>query len=336
MDLFKLRCPECKSQEIKKYCSYKTKNYGQRLLYQCCCCKNIFSETKSSFLERLRTPIVVIFHVIKARTEGLSFNAACRVFEISKNTLLSWEKRFANLKKVLFLFALVHQFLKMVVEGDEIYTKVNKNENPEDARGWTIILMERASRFIWVMECGKKNKKLFRKAIRLLCQVIAQTGDIGLITDGERRYGNILFEICRALIRTGKRGRPKRTLKRGVKVRIKNKGSQSRKRGRKRPKYQSPVPEHPETSQDIENQDIHANHVEGQNAALRRKNSAYRRKTNTYAKTDDSLQRTLDIHWIVHNFIQAHFTTKQVPAVAIGILNSGLSFIQIFKIPMAI
>ncbi len=190
--------------------------------------------------------------------------------------------------------------------------------------------MVRASRFIWVMDCGKKDKKLFKKAIRTLSKVIEKTGDTTLITDGERRYGNFLFEICQELVKTGKRGRPKTTLKKGVKVRIKNKGSQSKKRGRKRPKYQSPVSEHPNTLQDIENKDIHANHTEGQNA--RRKNSTFRRKTNTYAKTDSGLQRTLDIQWIVHNFVQIHFTIKKVPAVAIGIIDNGLSLLEIFKI----
>ena len=124
----------------------------------------------------------------------------------------------------------------MVIEGDELYTKVKKNVPPEDSRGWTIVLMERASRFIWFMECGKKDKKLFKKAIETLCKIIEKTDDLTLITDGERRYGNLLFEICHELVRTGKRGRPKKTLKKGVKVRIKNKGSQSKKRGRKRPK----------------------------------------------------------------------------------------------------
>jgi hypothetical protein len=46
----------------------------------------------------------------------------------------------------------------MVIEGDELYTKVKKNVLPDDSRGWTIVLMERASRFIWFMECGKKDK----------------------------------------------------------------------------------------------------------------------------------------------------------------------------------
>jgi hypothetical protein len=332
MELLKIRCPTCKSQEIKERCSYETKNNGSRMLYGCCCCKTVFSETKNTFLEGLKKPISLIVFVIKARTEGMAFNAACRTFEIAKNTLIHWEGRLSTLKKVLFLFALAHEFLKMVIEGDELYTKVNKNVAAEDSQGWTIILMERASRFLWVMQCSKKDKRLFKKAIGTLSRIIEKTNDISLITDGERRYGNLLFEVCQEVVMTGRRGRPKTTLKKGVKVRIKNKGSQSKKKGRKRPKYQSPIAEHPETQQDIENKDIHANHVEGQNAALRRKNSAYRRQTNTYAKNEDALQRTLDMQWIVHNFVQKHFTTKQVPAVSIGILYNGLSLTQIFKI----
>lgn len=331
MELNKIHCPKCKSQDIKKRFLYKTKNNGNRMMYECCC-QTVFSETKNTFLEGLRKPVILIVQVVKARTEGMAFNAACRTFEIAKNTLFHWEKRLANLKKTLFLFALVHEFLKLVIEGDELYTKVKKNVPVEDSRGWTMLLMDRASRFIWFMQCGKKDKRLFKKAIRTLSEIIKRTDDISLITDGERRYGNLLFEICHEVVRTGRRGRPKTTLPKGVKVRIKNKGSQSKKRGRKRAKYQSPVPEHPDTFQDIEHKDIHANHTEGQNAALRRKNSAYRRRTNTYAKNEDALQRTLDVQWIVHNFVQVHFTTKQVPAVAIGIVDKGLSLIQIFKI----
>ena len=180
----------------------------------------------------------------------------------------------------------------------------------------------------------RRIRNCFKKAIGTLCKIIEKTGDMTLITDGERRYGNLLFEICHELVRTGKRGRPKMTLKKGVKVRIKNKGSQSKKRGRKRPKYQSPIAEHPETLQDIENKDIHANHTEGQNAALRRKNSTYRRQTNTYAKTDSGLQITLDIQWIIHNFVNVHFTTKKIPAIAPGIIDKGLSLPEVFKFPM--
>ena len=180
--------------------------------------------------------------------------------------------------------------------------------------------------------CGKKDKDLFLLAIRRLADLIDRTGDLTLMTDGERRYGLLLFEICQDLFRSGRPGRPRRVLPRGVRVRLENKGSQSHRRGRKRPKYEAPCSEHPETPQNIPLSEIHANHVEAFNASLRRRNAAYRRKTNTYAKTKSNLQRTLDIFWVVHNFIRQHFTTKKVPAVALGLLKKGLSWEQILKI----
>jgi len=36
--------------------------------------------------------------------------------------------------------------------------------------------------------------------------------------------------------------------------------------------------------------------------------------------------------WIIHNFIRVYFTTKQVPAVALGILEEGLSWEEILMI----
>jgi hypothetical protein len=286
-------------------------------------------------MERIRKPISLIVLVIKARIQGMGLNATSRVFGVSKNTIVDWENRFGVIKKVLLVYALAHQFLQLIIEGDEIYTKVNKNVPPDQSSGWTIVLMDRASRFILELKCGRKDRKLFKKVLGKLCKLIEKTNDLSLITDGERRYGNILFEICYELIKTGKRGPRKRTLPKGVKVRIKNKGSQSHKKGRKRPKYQAPCPEHPETVQNIGNKDIHANHNEGFNSSLRRNNAAFRRKTNTYAKKNKALQRTLDVYWVIHNFVRTHFTTRQVPAVALGILPKGLSWEEVLMIRTA-
>lgn len=113
-----------------------------------------------------------------------------------------------------------------------------------------------------------------------------------------------------------------------------NIGSQSHRRGRKRPKYETPCSEHPETTPHVLNSEIHANHVEAFNASLRRRHSAYRRKTHTDAKKKTGLQRTLDVFWVVHHFIRKHFTTQQVPAVALGRLKEGLSWGQILRIQM--
>ncbi len=104
-----------------------------------------------------------------------------------------------------------------------------------------------------------------------MAKVIEQTADLSLVTDGEPRYGHQLFEICRETVRTGKVGRPPITLKKGVKVRRKNKGSQAHKKGPKRSKYETPYKEHPETEQNLDNKDVHANHLEGFNSSLRRR-----------------------------------------------------------------
>jgi hypothetical protein len=84
----------------------------------------------------------------------------------------------------------------------------------------------------------------------------------------------------------------------------------------------------------LANTEIHANHVEAFNASLRRRHSAYRRKTNTCAKKKTGLQRTLDVFWVVHHFIRKHFTTRQVPVVAAGLLKEGLSWARMLKLQM--
>ena len=168
-----------------------------------------------------------------------------------------------------------------------------------------------------------------------MAKVIDQTQSLSLFTDGERRYGNLIFEICHEVILTGKPGRPKKRLPKGVRVHLKNKGSKKRP-GRPRPKYQAPVPEHPQTEYSIAETDIHANHLEAFNASLRRKNSCFRRQTNTYAKSQKHLQRTLDFDWIIHNFVRPHFTTKTVPAVKLGILEQGFSWEQLFSLQYAL
>ena len=164
---------------------------------------------------------------------------------------------------------------------------------------------------------------------------MSHTNDCSLCTDGERRYGHLLFEVCYELVKNGHPGRPKKTFKRGVHVRIKNKGSQAHKKGPKRPKDQSPWPEPPATNRTIAASDMHANHAEAFLSALRRKCATFRRKTNMYAKTSAGLQRRLHVYWVVHNFLRVHFTTREVPAVTLGVIARRLSAGEIFHMQMA-
>jgi hypothetical protein len=47
------------------------------------------------------------------------------------------------------------------------------------------------------------------------------------------------------------------------------------------------------------------------------------------------LQTRLDVYWLLHNFVRRHFTTRQIPAVALGILQDGLTLQAIFRIRYA-
>ena len=111
MELLRLKCPACHSLDMKYHSPYATKNHGGRVIYKCNNCPAYFSETKNTLLEGLKTPVSVMWQVIKARTDGLGLHAATRTFDKAKNTILAWERKFVDLHRVLFLYTLVHEFL---------------------------------------------------------------------------------------------------------------------------------------------------------------------------------------------------------------------------------
>src|SRR2546428_6666590 len=149
MELLQIKCPTCHSAVLQSHTTYATQHHGRRIMYKCEHCPTYFFETKKTLMAGVKTPVSVIWQVVKARTEGMGLNAATRTFNKAKNTILAWERKFIDLYQVLYLYALVHEFLELVIEGDEAYTKVQKNVSPDQSPGWTILLMDRASRFIW-------------------------------------------------------------------------------------------------------------------------------------------------------------------------------------------
>ena len=153
-------CIKCQSDDCNEWMTYDTKSNGPRARLTCYQCGTYFAETQQTFMFHIKTPLSKIALVLKARTEGMSFHATCRAHTISSGTLKSWETKFEGIKDAWLLYSLTHTFVEMVIEGDELYTKVSKNVPPEDSEGWTISLVERASRFIWDLRCDKKQKDL--------------------------------------------------------------------------------------------------------------------------------------------------------------------------------
>ena len=95
---------------------YETKNNGERKMFICQECGSVFSETYNTPIAGLVTPLSEIIRVLKDRVGGKGLNAAVRTSGYSKNTILNWEKRLTGLQETLFLYALVHEFIKLVIE----------------------------------------------------------------------------------------------------------------------------------------------------------------------------------------------------------------------------
>ena len=52
----------------------------------------------------------------------------------------------------------------------------------------------------------RQERQKTKKALESLCKVIEKADDLTLITDGKRRYGNLLFEICQELVEQASEG----------------------------------------------------------------------------------------------------------------------------------
>lgn len=111
----------------------------------------------------------------------------------------------------------------------------------------------------------------------------------------------------------------------GLEVAMKVKGSQGKAR-REWVKL-----EHPWTAISAES-DVHANHGEAHNAALRRRCSAFRRRQNLYAKTPSGLERVLSVQRLIHNWVRLRWSSLQTPAMALGFTSRAVSIGQMLSL----
>ncbi|MEL7004269.1 MAG: hypothetical protein AAFN93_16235 [Bacteroidota bacterium] len=200
-----------------------TEAHGVRTIYYCRDCDIYYSETFATPIAGLTTPLSRIIEVLKARNEGMGLNATARTFNVSKKSVIDWERRLANFKPTLTLYSLVHEFIHQEIKGNELYIKIDKNASQSISEGWAIVLIEHGNRFLLESHCGRKDKRRFGQALTRLAKLIEKTGSIRLLIDGERLYASILFELCHDVIRTGKQRYSRKRLPKGVRARLKSK-----------------------------------------------------------------------------------------------------------------
>jgi|GEM_PF-6820174 len=64
----------------------------------------------------------------------------------------------------------------LVGEVESLATQGFQPKEMDDLKRWTIVLMERGSRFLWELHCDCKDQSLFEQALKGLVPMIEQTG----------------------------------------------------------------------------------------------------------------------------------------------------------------
>ena len=162
---------------------------------------------------------------------------------------------------------------------------------PEASEGWTISFIERASRYWIEARAGLKAAQLFQQGVQRAWQWAEPSAGIRWFTDGERRDGQELWKLASIYLPSNLTSDAypyRKVWREGLEVAIQIKGSQ----GKARVEWLKV--EHPFTAISLKSE-VHANHVEAFNSALRRRATAYRRRQNHYAKQVKGLQRALKV-----------------------------------------
>jgi len=157
--------------------------------------------------------------------------------------------------------------------------------------------LERRSRYWLVAVAGKKEAVLFTKATAQAWQWVKDCRFIRWFTDGEKCYAQQLWKIASCYLKVSEFSQAygyRKVWRQGLEVAIKIKASQGN-RGVKWLK-----PEHLYTAIS-HGSEVHANHNEAHNSALRRRCSTYRRRQSHYAKDVEGRERALSVQRLAYN-----------------------------------
>ena len=200
---------------------------------------------------------------------------------------------------------------------------------PSESEGWTVHFIERESRYWIGAQAGIKDEQLFATSVQEAWEWVKACASIRWFTDGERRYGQQLWHLTSIYLLQGEYHPDyghRKVWREGLEVAMKIKGSQGKRR------VEWVKVEHPFTAISP-SQEVHANHNEAQNAALRRRCSAYRRRANLYAKKLWGLQRVLDLQRLVHNWVRPHWGLAKgvTPAMKMGFCSRPLTMLELLS-----
>jgi hypothetical protein len=172
-----------------------------------------------------------------------------------------------------------------------------------------------------------RDAQLFEQGVERAWDWAQPSDIIRWFSDGERRYSKALWKLASVYLLTNSLPTvfpDRKVWREGVEVAIKIKGSQGN------PRVEWVLPEHPFTAISSVTE-VHANHLEALNSALRRRSTAYRRRQNHYAKFVEGLQRALNVQRLLHNWVRPHWGLDKLttPAMAMGFIERPLTIAEL-------
>ncbi|MBW4490085.1 MAG: hypothetical protein KME12_20080 [Trichocoleus desertorum ATA4-8-CV12] len=99
------------------------------------------------------------------------------------------------------------------------------------SQGWTIHFIERESRYWVAAQAGKKQTPLFEQGTQSAWDWAKPAQFIRWFTDGERRYGKVLWKLASVYLKSGEVHRAyhhRKVWRQGLEVAMKIKGSQGK------------------------------------------------------------------------------------------------------------
>lgn len=118
-------CPYCQSEHVVKK-GFNQPIDGPRVQrYLCRDCQSQFNPRSGTPMSGLRQPPEQVAKALKMRSEGMGIRATARVEEVSHSTIIRWERRLVSHEQSWS--PVVPENGDVTVEGDELYTKVEKN-----------------------------------------------------------------------------------------------------------------------------------------------------------------------------------------------------------------
>ena len=128
-----MRCPRCESERVQKNGVRQLKSGDKVQYYHCKDCNKRFNERAGTPMHRMQTSAQTIATVLRARGEGLGLRAAGRVFGNSHSSVMRWEARLAEHQEAWSPSPSPET--ELTVEGDELYTKVERNRPAHESEG---------------------------------------------------------------------------------------------------------------------------------------------------------------------------------------------------------